>query len=102
MTVKSVLGDGVNRIPFPLLPWVKNVPGIAGLQRWLIERFLSDQPFVHRINGGPAAGLRFEVTLALDKAVWAGVYEPEFTTAIVEFIKPGDIWKCLQCAVSAN
>src|SRR6202023_2834335 len=62
-----------------------------GLQRWLVARFLSDEPFVHTINVGPAAGLRFEVTLPLDKPVWAGVYEPEFTSAIAEHVKPGDI-----------
>ena len=91
MTLKRVLGVGVNYIPYPLRPWIKNVPGIAGLQRWLVARFLSDQPFVHTINVGPAAGLRFEVTLPLDKPVWAGVYEPEFTTAIAEHVRPGDI-----------
>ena len=91
MTLKSTLSGGVNYIPYPLRPWIKNVPGIAGLQRWLVARFLSDQPFVHTINVGPAAGLRFEVTLPLDKPVWVGVYEPEFTTAIVEHVKRGDI-----------
>jgi FkbM family methyltransferase len=91
MTLKSMLGEGVNYIPYPLRPWIKNVPGIAGLQRWLVARFLSDEPFVHTINVGPAAGLRFEVTLPLDKLVWAGVYEPEFTSAIVEHVKPGDV-----------
>jgi len=91
MTFKSVLGEGVNYVPYSLRPWIKNVPGIAGLQRWLVARFLSDQAFVHTINVGPAAGLRFEVTLPLDKAVWTGVYEPEFTAAIVEHVKPGHI-----------
>lgn len=91
MTFKSVLGEGVNYVPYSLRPWIKNVPGIAGLQRWLVARFLSAQPFVHTINVGPAAGLRFEVTLPLDKAVWTGVYEPEFTAAIVEHVKPGHI-----------
>src|ERR1017187_945658 len=89
MTLKGILGEGVNYIPYPLRPWIKNVPGIAGLERWLVARFLSDQPFVHTINVGPAMGLRFEVSLPLDKAVWTGIYEPEFTTAMV---KPGDIF----------
>ena len=91
MTFKSVLSEGVNYIPYSLRPWIKSVPGIARLQRWLVARFLSDQPFVHTINVGPATGLRFEVTLPLDKAVWTGIYEPEFTAAIVEHVKPGDI-----------
>jgi FkbM family methyltransferase len=91
MILKKVLGAGVNYIPYRRRLWIKRVPGIAGLQRWLVARFLSDQPFLHTINVGPAAGLRFEVTLPLDKPVWAGVFESEFTTAIAEHVKPGDI-----------
>jgi FkbM family methyltransferase len=91
MTVRNVLGEAVNYVPYALRPWIRKMPGVAGLQRWLIARFLSDQPFVHTINVGPAAGLRFEVALPLDKSVWAGVYETEFTAAIVEHVKPRDI-----------
>jgi FkbM family methyltransferase len=91
MTFKSLLGQGVNCIPYSLRPRIRNIPGVAGLQRWLISRFLSERLFVHTINVGPAAGLRFEVNLPRDKSVWAGVYEPEFTAAIVEHVKPGDI-----------
>ena len=91
MMFKSVMGQCVNYIPYSLRPWIKSVPGIARLQRWLVTRFLSAQPFVHTINAGPASGLRFEVSLPLDKGVWTGIYEPEFITALVEHIKPGDI-----------
>jgi FkbM family methyltransferase len=91
MTVKRVLGEAVNYIPYRMRPWIRNMPGIAGLQRWLVAQFLSDHPFVHIVNVGPAAGLRFEVTLPLDKSVWAGVYESEFTVAIAEHVKRGDV-----------
>ena len=91
MTLRSLLSESVNYIPYSVRPWIKNLPGIADLQRWLVTRFLSNQLFVHTINVGPASGLRFEVSLPLDKAVWTGIYEPEFTTAIVEHVKPGDI-----------
>jgi hypothetical protein len=63
---KTVMGQCVNYIPYSLRPWIKSVPSIARLQRWLITRFLPDQPFVHTINVGPARGLRFEVSLPLD------------------------------------
>jgi FkbM family methyltransferase len=91
MTPKSLLRKAVNYIPYSLRPWIKKVPGVADVQRWLVGRFMSNQPFVHTINVGPARGLRFEVTLPLDKAVWTGIYEPEFTAAIVEHVKMGDI-----------
>jgi FkbM family methyltransferase len=91
MTLRSLLSESVNYIPYSVRPWIKSVPGIADLQRWLVTRFLSNQPFVHTINVGPAAGLRFEVSLPNDKSVWAGVYEREFTTTIMEHVKPGDV-----------
>jgi len=67
------------------------MPGVAASQRWVLRRFLEGQPFVHTVNAGPAAGLRFEITLPHDKAVWTGAYEHEFTRAIIEHIRPGDI-----------
>jgi FkbM family methyltransferase len=91
MTLRSLLSESVNYIPYSVRPWIKSLPGIADLQRWLVTRFLSNQPFVHTINVGPAAGLRVEVSLPTDKSVWAGLYEREFTTAIVEHIKPGEV-----------
>ena len=91
MTLRSLLSESVNYIPYSVRPWIKKLPGIADLQRWLVTRFLSNQPFVHTINVGPAAGLRFEVSLPNDKSVWTGVYEREFTSAIVEHVKPGDV-----------
>jgi len=91
MTLRSLLSESVNYIPYSVRPWIRKLPGIANLQRWLVTRFLSNQPFVHTINVGPAAGLRFEVSLPNDKPVWTGVYEREFTTTIVEHIKPGDV-----------
>ncbi|HEY6763822.1 MAG TPA: FkbM family methyltransferase [Candidatus Sulfotelmatobacter sp.] len=89
--LNSALGEIVNYIPYSLRPWIKSVPGISRLQRWIVSRFLSDRPFLHTINIGPARGLRFEVSLPLDKAVWTGIYEAQFTTAIVEHVKSGDI-----------
>jgi FkbM family methyltransferase len=91
MTLRNLLSESVSYIPYSVRPWIKNLPGIAYLQRWLVTRFLSNQPFVHTINVGPAAGLRFEVSLPNDKSVWTGVYEREFTSTIVEHVKPGDV-----------
>ena len=67
------------------------MPGIAALQRWLVDRVLSGDPFIHTINAGPAVGLRFEVTLPLDKAIWSGTYEPDFASAISGGVRSGDV-----------
>jgi len=89
--VKDLLQASVNVLPYRARYWIKHIPGLAASQRWLLRRFLEGQPFVHTVNAGPAAGLRFEITLPHDKAIWTGTYEHEFTRAIIEHIKPGDV-----------
>lgn len=89
--MKSLLQASVNILPYRARHWIKRIPGVAASQRWMLERFLEGQAFVHTINAGPASGLRFEVTLPHDKAIWAGTYEHDFTRAIIEHVRPGDI-----------
>jgi FkbM family methyltransferase len=89
--VKSLLQASVNILPYRTRYWIKRIPGLAASQRWILQRFLEGQAFVHTVNAGPAAGLRVEVTLPHDKAIWAGTYEHEFTLAIIECVRPGDI-----------
>jgi FkbM family methyltransferase len=89
--MKSILRASVNCLPHGIRHRIKHIPGVAGFQRWLVNRVLSGAPFLHTINSGPAAGLRFEVTLPLDKAIWAGNYEPEFSEAISQGVKDGDV-----------
>jgi len=71
--------------------WIKRIPVIAPAQRWLVDRALSGAPFVHTISTGPAAGLRFEIMLPDDKAIWTGMFETEFSTALRNGTRPGDI-----------
>lgn len=89
--MKSILRASVNCLPLVARHWIKHLPGIAAFQRWLVSHVLSAEPFIHTVNAGPAAGLRFEVTLPLDKAIWAGTYESEFAEAISRGIKRGDV-----------
>ena len=91
MLLRTALQSSVNAIPAPVRHWIRHIPGIAALQRWLVNGVLSHAPFLHTINAGPANGLRFEVTLPLDKAVWAGIYEPAFAEAIARDVKRGDV-----------
>ena len=90
-TMKTVLRSSVNWLPLALRLRVRHIPGIAALQRWLVERFMSGESFVHTINAGPAAGLRVEVSLPMDKAIWAGTYEREFASAIAAAVSAGDV-----------
>ena len=89
--MKKHIRASVNFLPYGLRYWVTCVPGISTLQRWLVNRVLSGEAFVHVVNAGPATGLRFEVTLPLDKAVWSGTYEPKFSEAIARRVSHGDV-----------
>ena len=81
----------MNWLPGRVRNWIRHIPIIAGGQRWLVKRFLSNEPFAHTINAGPARGLRFEVILPQDKAVWAGTYEMDFALAISQGVEKGSV-----------
>src|SRR6185437_16753152 len=89
--MQKLLQMSVNALPYRLRQHIRHIPGIAAFQRLVVNRVIAGTPFVHVINAGPAAGLRFEVLLPQDKAIWAGTYEPEFTRALVDKVGPGDV-----------
>lgn len=89
--MKTLLRYSVNLVPVAMRTWIKHIPGVAGFQRMLVNELLSGEPFTHTISGGPATGLRFEVTLPMDKAIWSGTYESEFAGEISREIKQGDV-----------
>ncbi len=89
--MKKLLRASVNALPASTRHWIKHIPGVAAGQRWLVRRVLSGEPFVHVINAGPANGLRFEVTLPDDKAIWSGTFEPEFSQTLHDAVHPGDV-----------
>ena len=78
------------------VPWrwrraIKHIPLVAPLQRWLLEQWLTGREFVHAVDAGPARGLKFPITLPEDKGVWTGTYELEFSSALSDAVRPGDI-----------
>jgi FkbM family methyltransferase len=87
--MKNVLNSTINLVPFRLRQHIRQMPGLASLQRWLLTHATSDEPFVHRINAGPAKGTRFEISLPADKAIWAGTYELQFAQAIAKHTTVG-------------
>jgi FkbM family methyltransferase len=89
--MRALLHKSVNLLPMRWRRWIKHVPGVAALQRRVVERYLTQAPFVHTIRGGAADGLRFEVTLPLDKAVWLGLYEEQFASALRAAVARGDV-----------
>src|ERR1035437_3995460 len=89
--MKTLLRNSVNLLPASTRHWIKHIPGVAAGQRWVVKHLLSGEPFVHVINAGPACGLRFEVTLPDDKAIWAGTFEPEFSQMLHDAVRQGDV-----------
>ena len=81
----------VNALPWKLRLALKHVPGVASVQRWLVDAVLSRRTFLHAINRGPAKGLRYPVVLPIDKGVWTGTYEWDFAARIAASIAPGAI-----------
>jgi FkbM family methyltransferase len=89
--LRAAVGASVNFVPYRLRQWIRHVPGVAPLQRLVIGRVLNGHAFAHRINGGPAAGLAFEVTLPVDKAIWTGTYERVFAEVLAGAVKRGGV-----------
>ncbi len=89
--LRSMLRRSVNCIPGQMRPWIRHIPGLALGQRWLVTNILNGGPFLHVINSGPARGLRFEITLPEDKAIWAGTFESQVSRLLQEAVRRGDV-----------
>jgi FkbM family methyltransferase len=89
--IRTLLRRSVNLLPLAVRERVKDVPLLAGLQRRLTNRLLSGEPFLHTINAGPARGLRFEITLPADKAIWLGTFEAAASAALLDGVAAGDV-----------
>lgn len=85
------LQKAVSIVPWRMRGVIKRIPLVAPMQRWLIEQFLVNEEFVHRVDAGPARGLIYPVRLPWDKGVWTGTYETEFATTLAKAITPGDV-----------
>jgi len=85
-----LLRRAVNVLPVSARARIGRMPVVGALQRRIVTH-LSGTPFLHTINAGPARGLRIEVTLPRDKAIWAGTYEQVFASALREGVAPGDV-----------
>lgn len=76
-------------LPFWVRVRVHKIPGIAPMQRWIIERLGARGSFEHRISAGPAKGLVFRIRLPDDKLYWTGHWEAEIASTLAKLVKPG-------------
>jgi FkbM family methyltransferase len=88
--IAELLQCAVKRVPYGWRRYIHSVPGLAQVQRVLIARYL-EWPFLHTVDAGPAKGLRCEIKLPLDKALWIGTYEEDFAWALAGQVQSGAI-----------
>ncbi|NEP53985.1 MAG: FkbM family methyltransferase [Moorea sp. SIO3C2] len=87
----NLLQKSVSIVPWTLRRYIKHIPLIAPLQRWIVNYLLRNNQFVYTINAGPARGLHYPVHLPEDKQIWTGTYEVEFSILLANAVKPGDV-----------
>ena len=89
--ISRLLQRSIGLVPWGLRESIKSQPFIAYAQRKLLKTYLYDREFVHVIDGGPARGLRYAVTLPEDKGVWTGTYELPFSNALAAAVCPDNV-----------
>jgi FkbM family methyltransferase len=92
MSIKNVIINLVDKVPFSLRSRIKNIPGLKQIQSYLLEKWVNNNEFVATISGGPAKGLVFPVQMPQDKLMWIGTWEPEFAAALQQNVQQG--WVC--------
>lgn len=89
--MRSLLQKSVSLLPWGVRTKIKDIPFLGTAQRSLLKRFAEGQEFAHRVDRGPAAGLRYPVTLPQDKGIWTGTYEVDLSERIAGAVRPGDV-----------
>jgi FkbM family methyltransferase len=81
----------LNLVPLSVRRHIKQIPGIAQLQRKLVSTLLDGREFTHMVDAGPAKGISFLIRLPEDKGIWTGTYELDFATRVAVAVRPGVI-----------
>lgn len=87
----------VNWIPWKLRQQIKHIPGVKGLQQFIVNKWLDGRSFNHRINSGPASGLTFPITMPQDKLYWTGTWEADITEALRDATNDSDVCYDIGC-----
>lgn len=87
MKLTRLLARSVDFVPWGLRRHVRRVPGVAQVQRAIVQKALAETEFIYVINAGPAAGLRMRIRMPDDKLYWTGTWEYEVTSRLVELVR---------------
>jgi len=88
---ENIVGSLIYFVPTHLRTKIKGVPILAALQRALIKYLAPKDQFVHRVDAGPAKGLKLLIRLPTDKNMWKGTYENDFCKRLHENVVQGDV-----------
>jgi len=91
MSLKRMLISSGNLSPWGLRDKTRKTPRAAALQRWLGRNAMSGETFEHRINAGPARGLKMRLRLPDDKLLWTGTSELDVTGCLAAEVTPGTV-----------
>jgi FkbM family methyltransferase len=78
-------------IPFSFRDRIKEIPGIAHLQRVIVSYTLDGRDFEYCVDAGPAKGITFLVKMPDDKGIWTGTYESNFAERLSSSMSPGTV-----------
>jgi FkbM family methyltransferase len=84
-----MIRSAVSIIPWGLRPYIRSTPVLAQGLRWLATKALDGREFVHRVDAGPAKGVRFWIRMPEDKGIWTGAYERRFAEQLASAMQPG-------------
>jgi FkbM family methyltransferase len=76
-------------VPFFMRDWIRRIPVLAQIQRFIVSTLLDGSEFDHLVDAGPAKGITFHVTMPEDKGIWTGTYEIELATQLAAAVKHG-------------
>ena len=91
MTAATLVRTMVAMVPWPMRQHIKNIPGVAQAQRFLVSRLLDGAEFQHRVDAGPAKGVTFALRMPDDKGILTGAYEIDLATRLAKAIRAGDV-----------
>lgn len=86
-----MIRSAVSLVPWRLRGVIRDIPGVAQAQRWLVSRTLDGSEFEHRVDAGPAKGVRFWIRMPDDKGIWTGAYELPFARRIAAAVPKGGV-----------
>jgi FkbM family methyltransferase len=78
-------------LPQPLMIIIYKIKPLAGILRYVLNRFSPKGLVLVNVAAGKLAGRRMLLDLEIEKDYWLGSYEPMLMATIADMVKPGMI-----------